>query len=145
MLQLTKVFHFETAHAIFGYEGQCRNIHGHSYELHVTVGNKKADDGFISAPGFVFDFKDLKKAGNEIVETLDHKIVLSNAYLNAHPYLRALENLVIWDFEPTAENILLYIKEVVEKNLPAGMVPLYLKIYETKNSYAEWVADPVKP
>lgn len=37
MLQLTKIFHFEMAHAIDGYAGACKNIHGHTYELHVTV------------------------------------------------------------------------------------------------------------
>ena len=39
MLLLTKIFDFETAHAIDGYNGMCKNIHGHSYELHVTVGS----------------------------------------------------------------------------------------------------------
>jgi 6-pyruvoyltetrahydropterin/6-carboxytetrahydropterin synthase len=49
------------------------------------------------------------------------------------------ENLVVWDFEPTAENILLYVKAVFEKNLPQDARPVHIKIYETKNSYAEWV------
>ena len=141
MIQLTKVFHFETAHAIHGYNGQCKNIHGHSYELHVTIGSNGGKEGFIPAPGFIFDFKDLKKAGTEIVDTLDHKIVLSRDYMAAHPNLAKLENLVVWDFEPTAENILLYVKDVFVKNLPAGIKPVRLKIFETKNSYAEWVGD----
>ena len=58
MLQLTKIFQFETAHAIFGYQGGCKNIHGHSYELHVTVASPH--DDFIPAPGFILDFKKLK-------------------------------------------------------------------------------------
>jgi 6-pyruvoyltetrahydropterin/6-carboxytetrahydropterin synthase len=37
MISITKIFRFETAHAIFGYEGPCAHIHGHSYELHVSV------------------------------------------------------------------------------------------------------------
>ena len=40
MLKLTKIFHFEMAHAIHGYAGACKHIHGHSYELHVTVTEK---------------------------------------------------------------------------------------------------------
>lgn len=141
MIRLTKVFRFETAHAIHGYEGQCKNIHGHSYVLHVTVAGNTADTGYIPAPGFLFDFKDLKKAGVEIVETLDHKLVLSKTYITQKPELAAHENLVVWDFEPTAENILLYVKSVFKRNLPENIKVVKLKIYETENSYAEWVAD----
>lgn len=141
MIQLTKVFHFETAHAIFGYEGQCKNIHGHSYELHVTIASTTPYAGYIPAPGFIFDFKDIKKAGKKIVETLDHKIVLSAAYMQAHPEMQPHENLVVWDFEPTAENILLYARKIFTETLPQGIKPVHIKIYETKDSYAEWLED----
>ena len=60
MITITKVFRFEMAHAIFGYAGKCKNIHGHSYVLHVTVTNSSGDDDFILAPGFILDFKELK-------------------------------------------------------------------------------------
>ncbi|MFT3903455.1 MAG: 6-carboxytetrahydropterin synthase [Niabella sp.] len=139
MIRLTKVFHFETAHAIHGYDGQCKNIHGHSYELHVTVAADAPHEGFIPAPGFILDFKDIKKAGVTIVEGLDHKVVLSKDYITAHPELSSHENLVVWDFEPTAENILLYAKSVFDQTLPEGIKPVRVKIYETKDSYAEWV------
>ena len=49
------------AHAIHGYRGACKNIHGHSYELHVSVGSSKIYEGYFTAPGFVIDFKELKK------------------------------------------------------------------------------------
>ncbi|MFV0605324.1 MAG: 6-pyruvoyl trahydropterin synthase family protein [Niabella sp.] len=138
MLQLTKVFHFETAHAIHGYNGQCKNIHGHSYELHVTIAGQEPGDDYLPAPGFIIDFKDIKKAGLEIVETLDHKMVLSKAYMSEHPEISHHENLVIWDMEPTAENILLFARNVFIKNLPPTIQPVKLKLYETKDSYAEW-------
>jgi 6-pyruvoyltetrahydropterin/6-carboxytetrahydropterin synthase len=138
MIQLTKVFHFETAHAIHGYDGQCKNIHGHSYELHVTVAADEPVHDYLPAPGFLFDFKDIKKAGLEIVETLDHKVVLSKAYMAHHPEMQEHENLVVWDFEPTAENILLYVRNVFIQNLPENIRPVKIKIFETKDSYAEW-------
>jgi 6-pyruvoyltetrahydropterin/6-carboxytetrahydropterin synthase len=141
MIRLTKVFRFETAHAIHGYNGQCKDIHGHSYVLHATVAGQANNDDYIPAPGFVFDFKDLKKAGVEIVETLDHKLVLSKDYIAVHPEITNHANVVIWDFEPTAENILLYVKGVFLRNLPEEIKLVQLKIYETENSYAEWVAD----
>lgn len=139
MLSVTKIFHFETAHAIHGYSGPCRNIHGHSYELHVTVTSQNASDDFLKEPGFVIDFKDVKKIVNEaIVEKLDHKLILSEAYIAAHPQIVANENIEVWKYEPTAENILLHAKNLLLNKLPAGIVPLNLKLFETKNSYAEW-------
>ena len=141
MIRLTKVFRFETAHAIHGYNAQCKDIYGHSYVLHATVAGQANNDDYIPAPGFVFDFKDLKKAGVEIVETLDHKLVLSKDYIAVHPEITNHANVVIWDFEPTAENILLYVKGVFLRNLPEEIKLVQLKIYETENSYAEWVAD----
>ncbi len=141
MIKLTKVFRFETAHAIHGYNGQCKNIHGHSYVLHVTVAAQAPCNDYIPAPGFLIDFKDLKKAGLEIVETLDHKLVLSKDYIAAHPEIVTHENLIVWDFEPTAENILLYAKEVFTKNMPPVIQVVQIRVYETENSYAEWVKD----
>ncbi|HOZ85054.1 MAG TPA: 6-carboxytetrahydropterin synthase [Niabella sp.] len=141
MIRLTKVFHFETAHAIHGYDGKCKNIHGHSYELHVTICGETPKTDFIPAPGFIVDFKEIKQAGQEVLQLMDHKIVLSETYLTMHPELKLHENLVIWDYEPTAENILLHIKRIFDRNLPATVKPVHLKLYETKDSYAEWLAD----
>jgi 6-pyruvoyltetrahydropterin/6-carboxytetrahydropterin synthase len=61
MLSVTKIFDFEMAHAIHGYKGSCQYIHGHSYQLHVTVAAVKPVEGYIPAPGIMIDFKDLKK------------------------------------------------------------------------------------
>lgn len=140
MIQLTKVFHFETAHAIYGYEGCCKNIHGHSYQLHVTVSSSDVYDDFIPAPGMVMDFKNLKKiVCAAIIEQFDHKLILSYDFLEAHENMRQQENLLIWKAEPTAENMLIYIKRKLQKNLPQGINLVRLKLYETKDSYAEWI------
>ncbi len=53
MIRITKIFHFETAHAVHGYIGKCSHIHGHSYELHVCVAAREQQDEYIAAPGFV--------------------------------------------------------------------------------------------
>lgn len=138
---MTKIFRFETAHAIHGYSGSCRNIHGHSYVLHVTVRQARASDEFLAAPGFVIDFKDLKRIVNsQVIERLDHRIILSEAYLAAHPSLSNLENLEVWAVEPTAENILLRVKGVIAALLPPEVKLQCLKLYETSDSYAEWEA-----
>src|SRR5690606_28481057 len=120
MLSLTKIFHFETGHALSEYTGACKNIHGHSYELNVTITTAISQtDQYLPAPGFIIDFKEIKKIVNTcVVDQLDHKLILSTAYLNSHPQLIDLENLIQWDFEPSAENILLFIRNALFKQLP---------------------------
>ncbi|MCW3092323.1 MAG: 6-carboxytetrahydropterin synthase [Ferruginibacter sp.] len=142
MLSLTKIFHFEMAHAIHGYQGACKNIHGHSYELHVTVTAGEENRQYIPSPGFILDFKELKQVVSKtILETLDHKLVLSHSYLNDHTAVLPQENLVTWKVEPTAENLLIYIVQILYKELPKEVKLVKLKLYETKDSYAQWVND----
>jgi len=128
------------AHAIDGYSGACRHVHGHSYELHVTARNLlDGKDDYLPAPGFVVDFKEIKQLMEPIIESLDHKLVLSLDYLEKYPGFRDLENLVTWDYEPSAENILIYVRHALQKKLLPNIELHKLKIYETNNSYAEWV------
>jgi 6-pyruvoyltetrahydropterin/6-carboxytetrahydropterin synthase len=142
MINLTKIFHFEMAHAIHGYPGQCQNIHGHSYELHVTVSSKAEYNDYIPSPGFVIDFKDIKSiVKGLVIECLDHKLVLSQAFLKEYTSLKKAENLVIWKQEPTAENMLVFIQQILSKTLRDDVQLAQLKLYETKDSYAEWIND----
>lgn len=141
MLQITKIFRFEMAHAIFGYDGKCKNIHGHSYVLHVTITGNLNNDDFIVAPGFIFDFKQLKRIVNEtIIKKLDHQLVLSNEYLKLNTALTSAENIFVWETEPSAENILIYIKQNLQKAFPKEIKLTKLMLFETADSYAEWLA-----
>jgi 6-pyruvoyltetrahydropterin/6-carboxytetrahydropterin synthase len=129
------------AHTIFGYPGKCQNIHGHSYILHVSVTNGSAEDDFIPAPGFILDFKELKKIVNEkIIKELDHRLVLSDEYVKENPAFESAENVFKWQVEPSAENILIYIKQEIEMALPQEIKLIKLKLYETADSYAEWIS-----
>jgi 6-pyruvoyltetrahydropterin/6-carboxytetrahydropterin synthase len=65
--------------------------------------------------------------------------VLSKDYLKANPHFSAAENLVVWDYEPSAENILLYFKNELDRALPKDVQLIKLKLYETTNSFAEWI------
>ena len=141
MVSVTKIFHFEMAHAIHGYPGACKNIHGHSYELHVSVVANKVLEGYFPAPGFIIDFKELKKiVTSAIIENLDHKLILSRAFLSAHSSFSTQENLVTWKEEPTAENLLAFISQNLFSKFPVEIKLVKLKLYETKDSYAEWTA-----
>jgi len=142
MLKLTKIFHFEMAHAIHGYSGACKDIHGHSYELHVTVSYSDFKNDYIPSPGFIVDFKELKKMVNAaIVEKMDHGLLLSESYIAEHPSLSSSKNLIIFDAEPTAENLLLHIKQLLNMAMPVKIKLVGLKLFETKDSYAEWAED----
>jgi 6-pyruvoyltetrahydropterin/6-carboxytetrahydropterin synthase len=142
MLRVTKIFHFEMAHAIHGYAEACKNIHGHSYELHVTVVSVNDANDYIPAPGFVIDFKKIKKlVDTTVTEIFDHKLILSRNFLQQYPSFSSQENLVTWEAEPSAENMLLFLKQTLCKKFPAEIKLAHLKLYETKDSYAEWIND----
>lgn len=141
MLKLTKIFHFEMAHAIHGYTGLCKDIHGHSYELHVSVSSDVLETAYLPAPGFMIDFKEIKKLViSSVIEKLDHHLVVSADFITEYPSISSQQNLVIFEAEPTAENLLLYIKQILDKVLTDKIKLVHLKLFETKDSYAEWTA-----
>jgi len=128
------------AHAIHGYAGACKNIHGHSYELEVTVSGCTTKDEYILAPGFIIDFKELKQLVTDlIIRMIDHKLVLSQDYIAEHPSIRSQENLVMLGAEPTAENLLIHFQQILLQALPSGSKLVELKLYETKDSFARWI------
>lgn len=128
------------AHAIHGYEGSCKYVHGHSYELHVSVTNGNPGDDYIPSPGMIMDFKDLKRIVNALVlKQFDHHLLLSEEYLKSNKAMAFHESLFAFEAEPTVENMLLYIRRQLEKELPTGIKLASLKLYETNSSHAEWV------
>ncbi len=106
MLTLKKIFRFETAHAIHGFPGNRKNIHRHSYELHVTVTLEKENPDFIPASFFILDSKELEPlVTSVIIKTFEHKHVLLPAYLAHTPAIISSENFVAWGAESIAENM----------------------------------------
>lgn len=141
MLLLTKVFRFEMAHALHNYPGKCKNIHGHSYKLYVTVKTSTEGDGYIPAPGILIDFKEIKQVvRTAIVHRLDHQLILSGDYIRAHPSVILEDNLLLWEAEPSAENLLIFMRKTLQHKLPEGVELVKLKLYETSDSFAEWLA-----
>ena len=77
IIRLTKEFSFESAHALDGYDGLCREIHGHSYRLFVTIKGEPVSEESNPKLGMVMDFGDLKRIVNgEIIDRLDHSFVM---------------------------------------------------------------------
>lgn len=144
-IRLTKEFSFEAAHALEGYDGPCREIHGHSYRLFVTVKGRPVEDPDNPKYGMVMDFGVLKRIVNdEIVSRLDHALVL-RATPQSAPWREALGrrfcNIVEVDYQPTCENMLDDFARRIAPHLPAGVSLHALRLYETATSYAEWLAE----
>ncbi len=145
IIRITKHFDFETAHALYGYDGKCKNIHGHSYQLYVTVIGTPINDTNHVKNGMVLDFGDLKKIVNEeIVHIFDHATVLNKN----SPHRELAEKIkphspkvLLVDYQPTSENMLLDFAKKISDKLPNSVTLHSLKLYETNNSYAEWFAD----
>lgn len=131
------------AHALKGYDGLCRNIHGHSYELLVTVTGVPVADKSSTKLGMVMDFGDLKKiVRNSIVDEFDHALVLNSESMNDFGPLDAefLGRLILVDYQPTSENMLIDFVGRLKNQLPADVKLHHLLLRETVTSYAEWFA-----
>ena len=124
-ISVTKIFKFDAAHFLPEHKGKCADIHGHTYRLEVTVARTDGDvlaSG--SSAGMVLDFGDLKEiVQREIIEKVDHKMLND-----------------VLPFRTTAENVVVYFYEVLERQLaPLGVEVLKLKLWETQTSFAEVV------
>ncbi len=131
------------AHALENYSGLCKNIHGHTYQLEVTVRGHTAHSPVSPKDGMLIDFSDLKKLVNtHIVELWDHALMLNASTPKSilDEVINHYERVIIVDFQPTTENMLAYIAEKVQTILPENVYLYSLKLSETQNSYAQWVA-----
>ena len=143
-IRLTKEFRFEMAHALLGYDGACSNIHGHSYQLFVTVKGTPVHDSKSPKDGMVVDYSVLKKIVTEqITSQLDHALVLNAAAPEDHlKHLQKMyKNIALLPFQPTCENMLTYFAERIKKILPAEISLHSMKLCETTTSFAEWFAE----
>ena len=104
-IRLTKEFSFEAAHLLEGYDGACREIHGHSYRLFVTVRGVPVCDGRNPKLGMVMDFGQLKRiVGEEVVQRLDHAFVMRRTPAGeafAEALSTRFERIVCVDYQPT--------------------------------------------
>ena len=143
-IRITKQFTFETGHALYGYDGKCKNVHGHSYKLSVTVIGKPITNTNNVKYGMVIDFGDLKKiVREEIVDVFDHATVFNKntPHVELAKELQEREHHVILvDYQPTSENMVIDFAEKIKNRLPASITLFSLKLQETESSFAEWFA-----
>lgn len=141
-IRITKEFHFEMSHCLNNYNGACKNIHGHSYKLFVTLRGEPSKDKNSSSYGMVMDFTQLKKMVKEnILDIFDHSLVIerNSPFIEFIKQIDTKKNIV--DFQPTCENFVLYFKKQIEPLLPQNVELYKMVLYETASSCAEWNKD----
>ena len=143
-IRITKQFSFETGHALYGYDGKCKNVHGHSYRLDVTVIGTPISDNTNVKFGMVIDFSDLKKiVKEEIVDVFDHATVFNKNTPHVELARELQErdhNVLLVDYQPTSEMMVIDFAEKIKNRLPNNITLHSLKLQETATSYAQWFA-----
>ena len=109
---LSKEFTFDAAHNLINYHGKCEKLHGHTYRLKIVL------EGSPDSEGMIMDFIELKQIVNEkIISRLDHSYI----------------NEII--FQPSAENIALWIWRELEESVKRENCKLYeVHVWETATS-----------
>jgi 6-pyruvoyltetrahydropterin/6-carboxytetrahydropterin synthase len=143
-LRVSKIFEFETAHALWGYDGKCANIHGHSYKLTVSISGDLIEDPEHVKYGMIIDFGDLKKiVKKEIVDVYDHALLVraNTPHAGYADVETAFKKVWLTEFQPTCENMLIDMVKRLQKHLPEHITLKYVKLVETRSAYAEWFAE----
>lgn len=130
------------AHALMGYDGPCKDIHGHTYHLFVTIIGTPLQKTGHPKDGMVVDFGEIKKIVQEkVIGRFDHALVLHDALpVSQKNALAAVtEKIVYLPFQPSCENLLLLFKQELQQVfVTLGWDLCSLRLYETPSSYAEW-------
>jgi len=132
-MKIAKEFHWEMGHRLPEHFGLCKNIHGHSYKMIVEF------EGELDEQGMIIDFYDVEKIINPIMEKLDHAFMVKDDDRLTQEFLEKLNSKkVVVDFFATVENICKYISEkIIKVNLPKNIKIITVRVYETKEDYAE--------
>ena len=104
--------HFAAAHQLHGYQGMCKDLHGHTWKVRVEITTNQVNEIGIS-----FDFKELKSITESVIDRLDHQHINEVAPFDQ-------EN-------PTAENLAKYIYHEVKKKLPSFVRMSQVTIWES--------------
>ncbi len=143
VLRITKQFRFEAAHALWNYDGLCRNIHGHSYVLYVTIIGNPVSDPHHTKLGMVMDFSELKKIVQEqIIDRFDHALLVNadTPHADMAKDARMFGKVVALPYQPTCEHMVIDFAECLQQVLPSHIGLHSLRLHETATAYAEWYA-----
>ena len=134
MITVTKTVKFDAAHVLTNHQGLCKNLHGHTYRVDVSVSQAADDDR-----DMVIDFKDLKGIANEVVcDRFDHAFIYNTESVGEREIAAVVEKngmrTVAIPFRSTAENLAKLFFGDLKARIP-GLVAV--KVWETADSCAE--------
>ena len=113
--------HFDAAHFLRNYKGKCENMHGHRFEVVVELEAEELDDA-----GMAFDFTELKKHLQEIMERYDH-VCLNDVV----PFT---------EINPSSENIAATVFEKLNPQLGRNRVSISsVQVWESPDSCATYL------
>ena len=134
MTTVTKTVKFDAAHVLTNHQGLCKNLHGHTYRVDVSVAQAEDD-----VRDMVIDFKDLKRLAEEVVcSRFDHAFIYSTESEGEREIAAVVERYgmrtVAIPFRSTAENLAKLFFEELKARVP-GLFSV--KVWETADSCAE--------
>jgi 6-pyruvoyltetrahydropterin/6-carboxytetrahydropterin synthase len=143
-IRVTKKFTFDMAHALYGYDGPCKNIHGHTYILSITLKGIVLQNNDHPKNGMVIDFTDFKKIiVDNIIQVFDHSLVLNSN--SPHGGLNEIrenfEKINYVPYQPSCENLLIDFFDRINSKFADDIKINNIKLEETPTSYAEWFAE----
>lgn len=143
---ITRRFSFDSAHRVYGHEGKCRHLHGHRYDLEVTLSGEKLSGGML------VDFGSIKTWIGEFIDNrVDHNIIL----WKKDPLLKILKydkhsgkDPLVLNHNPTAENLAVFFWEAVHAILfqkEINNVSIQqIRVYETPNCWSDYFGQPIQ-
>lgn len=130
------------AHLLPGYDGPCKNIHGHSFKLIVTLRGEVKTEENQPDFGMVMDFKEFKRLINEtVINQFDHAFLVKKGCMDVNFQQSGFEKLIEVDYQPTSENIIQDIAERIIQRLDGGIELYALTLYETEKNSVSWFKD----
>ena len=138
MLRATKTVRFDAAHILTNHQGLCKNLHGHTYRVDVTVEQQAGEPH-----DMVIDFKDLKHVCEEIVlNRFDHAFIYDESSPVEKEIAEVLEKnnmrTVALPFRSTAENLARHFYDLLAERMPSSSEIASVKVWETADSCAEY-------
>ena len=137
MYRIEKRFTLPIGHRLSKHKGRCFSIHGHNFTILVGIKAEKLNDN-----DMLIDFSDLKKLVNEILDGLDHCLLLNQDDKQIADQLKemGMRTLLIGS-DPTAEHLSERLYSLLRHNLsqqyPEIMMD-YVTVFENENSKATY-------
>lgn len=146
MIEITRKLEFDAGHRIPNHTGQCRHLHGHRYQLEITVSGNLNENNGDSDEGMLIDFGEIKTIANQhLVEKWDHAFLVSKFDTTVLNFLSSIPShkTVVFDSVPTVENLAKSAFEILEPlikiNFKNRVFLSKVRLYETPNCWAEVV------